>query len=488
LVGLIFMMGGGSHVFALICGALVLAASVFLLHSREMPLFAEQLAVPGLLAGTGLVAFGTAEMLHASRAGVDLALLIACLVAVPVRQAWVRTLLGAAIGVLGAASLWLRIDDWPGPMPAQLPWLAVACAWLLLHMAQRAFVLEAATARWIAGMEAVSAGMAAASLSGMIWASGHTFLLGAGLDAAIGGTASVGGIATMRGMSAALAIAGGAWLAWRWPVLLSWWYGAMVGLGALLAWFVPLLGVTLAILCVCVESRRYVLATYAGFAAAWMVGGLYYATAWPLAAKAQLLAGVGLALALLGRYAVAAPRLAPAPEPELVPERLPQAAPQILDKYRRAGFLLSGLLVLGIANAAIWQKESVIHSGAAVYVELAPVDPRSLMQGDYMRLSFRLPHPASHGAFGSTAQVVASVDERGVARLLRLRDGRALADGEFAIDLVRRHGAWTLVTDAWYFKEGEAQRWSKARYGEFRVAPDGKALLVGLRGPGLEKL
>jgi len=44
------------------------------------------------------------------------------------------------------------------------------------------------------------------------------------------------------------------------------------------------------------------------------------------------------------------------------------------------------------------------------------------------------------------------------------------------------------VTDAWYFKEGEAERWAAARYGEFRVDANGKALLVGLRGPKLEKL
>ena len=45
-----------------------------------------------------------------------------------------------------------------------------------------------------------------------------------------------------------------------------------------------------------------------------------------------------------------------------------------------------------------------------------------------------------------------------------------------------------LVSDAWFFKEGEAARWEKARYGEFRVLPDGRALLVGMRGPQLEKL
>ena len=46
--------------------------------------------------------------------------------------------------------------------------------------------------------------------------------------------------------------------------------------------------------------------------------------------------------------------------------------------------------------------------------------------------------------------------------------------------LTPRDGQWTLVTDAWYFREGDAARWEAAKFGEFRVEPDGKALLVGL--------
>lgn len=54
--------------------------------------------------------------------------------------------------------------------------------------------------------------------------------------------------------------------------------------------------------------------------------------------------------------------------------------------------------------------------------------------------------------------------------------------------MVRKHGRWLLVTDAFYFKEGEGARWAAARYGEFRVDAGGKALLVGLRGDKLAPL
>jgi uncharacterized membrane-anchored protein len=75
-----------------------------------------------------------------------------------------------------------------------------------------------------------------------------------------------------------------------------------------------------------------------------------------------------------------------------------------------------------------------------------------------------------------------------VATLLRRDTGAPLAPGEFVIELTPKNGQWTVVTDAWFFAEGEAERWAKARYGEFRVDAKGRALLVGLRGAQLETL
>ena len=45
-----------------------------------------------------------------------------------------------------------------------------------------------------------------------------------------------------------------------------------------------------------------------------------------------------------------------------------------------------------------------------------------------------------------------------------------------------------LVTNAWYFREGEAEHWAAARYGEFRVLPDGRALLVGMADAQLARI
>ncbi|MBV1694677.1 MAG: GDYXXLXY domain-containing protein [Hyphomicrobiales bacterium] len=57
-----------------------------------------------------------------------------------------------------------------------------------------------------------------------------------------------------------------------------------------------------------------------------------------------------------------------------------------------------------------------------------------------------------------------------------------------ALPLRVKSRRWVLVTDAWYFREGTAPTWNKARFGEFRVGTTGQALLVGLADESLALL
>jgi uncharacterized membrane-anchored protein len=109
-----------------------------------------------------------------------------------------------------------------------------------------------------------------------------------------------------------------------------------------------------------------------------------------------------------------------------------------------------------------------------------------------MRLDFAMPQQVLDDAGGLLERrrphVVARRDERNVATVLRLHKGEPLAADELRIELTPIGGAWVLVSDAWSFAEGEADRWARARFGEFRVDGSGRALLVGLRGANLERL
>jgi uncharacterized membrane-anchored protein len=159
---------------------------------------------------------------------------------------------------------------------------------------------------------------------------------------------------------------------------------------------------------------------------------------------------------------------------------------------------LGALLVLGAVDYGALQKESIRRGGELVYLELAPVDPRSLMQGDYMALRFRLaqeigrrraalPSDAARPAAlpeGDRGVVALALDERRIATLAEAADPSAL----HLRYRIRRGAVW-IGTNAWFFEEGQAQHLRVARYGEFRLdKASGEAVLVGLRDASLQRL
>nr|WP_255016738.1 GDYXXLXY domain-containing protein [Psychrobacter sp. PraFG1]UTT87693.1 GDYXXLXY domain-containing protein [Psychrobacter sp. PraFG1] len=55
-----------------------------------------------------------------------------------------------------------------------------------------------------------------------------------------------------------------------------------------------------------------------------------------------------------------------------------------------AAAILGLLLTLSVVNISIAKNEKLLATGESVLLKLAPVDPRSLMQGDYMALNYAL--------------------------------------------------------------------------------------------------
>jgi len=158
----------------------------------------------------------------------------------------------------------------------------------------------------------------------------------------------------------------------------------------------------------------------------------------------------------------------------------------------RALIVVGALLVLGALNLAIVAKERIKRSGELVYLALAPVDPRSLIQGDYMALRFALTRDLERrdeasqrrAREGEIAFAGVALDAQRVAHLA----GDA-APAPLRLRYRIRNGQVWLGTNAFFFEEGTAERFSQARYGEFRVDRDtGEAVLVGLRDDKLEAL
>lgn len=158
--------------------------------------------------------------------------------------------------------------------------------------------------------------------------------------------------------------------------------------------------------------------------------------------------------------------------------------------HSRAWILLGALLVLGGLNWAWAGKAWIIAEGRQVLIPLAPIDPRSLMQGDYMALRFALTeqiegalqdstlaeqHPRYEGDFG---WVPLAIDAQGVVTPDWHNPSPALS-----IRYRLRHDRVWLGTNAFFFEEGAAERYNPARFGVFHVHPrTGEAVLVALAG------
>jgi uncharacterized membrane-anchored protein len=154
----------------------------------------------------------------------------------------------------------------------------------------------------------------------------------------------------------------------------------------------------------------------------------------------------------------------------------------------RTLIVLGAVLVLALVNMSIQGKERIVRTGETIYLELRPVDPRSLMQGDYMALRFsladRIGATLSDTPMGASQAAQIVLDERRVATL-----APPGTKGDLFIRYRLRGAQVWLGTNAYFFEEGTARNYNAARYAEFKVdRSSGEAVLVGLRDVGLGRL
>ena len=147
------------------------------------------------------------------------------------------------------------------------------------------------------------------------------------------------------------------------------------------------------------------------------------------------------------------------------------------------------LLLLLILNGLVMQKELLLLKGQRLLLELAPVDPRSLMQGDYMALDYALSGTIDETLIKAASykgHLVIELDGNGVGRFVRFYKGETLKDQEKLLVYRRRgtrfRGRLKIATDSFFFQEGTGKRYEQAKYGVFKLSPKGECVLRGLAG------
>jgi len=156
-------------------------------------------------------------------------------------------------------------------------------------------------------------------------------------------------------------------------------------------------------------------------------------------------------------------------------------------------FIISAnmVLVLLFFGFNIVKNEKVLSEGEIVLLELRPVDPRSLMQGDYMTLHFEVCNHIYGLEAESNKFCVVRLDDDRVAHFVSLTNDAAVAlrEDELLLRYSLEKNSWgekfyTIGSDSYFFQEGTAIKYETAKYGMLKVVTKGEMIgtcsLVGL--------
>ena len=153
---------------------------------------------------------------------------------------------------------------------------------------------------------------------------------------------------------------------------------------------------------------------------------------------------------------------------------------------------LSILFFLGL----ITKHELQLKQSDSIFIELAPVDPRALLQGDYMILNYRLDFigDTAKKAFDNRSSVSAYValdDQRRVKHVAFQPEALSKMDVVKPLLLKNpnnRLDGLYAAANSFMFAEGLEPCYRNARFAEIKVNQQGNALLVGLVDQHLQSL
>ncbi|MEZ4809809.1 MAG: GDYXXLXY domain-containing protein [Allomuricauda sp.] len=161
-----------------------------------------------------------------------------------------------------------------------------------------------------------------------------------------------------------------------------------------------------------------------------------------------------------------------------------------MKKYSWIIVLLNLVLFMGLFNYSVVKKERLLSDGKLILLELAPVDPRSLMQGDYMDLRYAISDNLFNDGISKRGFCVVRLDADGVGQKVRIQDHRTPKnEGELLIEYTSKK--WfgiNIGAESFFFQEGQSQKYEDAKYGGIRVDDDGNSILVGLYDANRKKI
>ncbi|MCS4303264.1 GDYXXLXY domain-containing protein [Chryseobacterium sp. BIGb0232] len=159
-----------------------------------------------------------------------------------------------------------------------------------------------------------------------------------------------------------------------------------------------------------------------------------------------------------------------------------------MNKYKWLIIILNLVLLLVYFNYSVVEKETLLKNGQPILLKLAPVDPRSLMQGDYMNLRYDIANNINAEKIPKRGYCVVKLDTKGIAEQVRFQKGPTpLRTGEHLIKYTSPN-QWriNIGAESFFFQEGQSEKYDAAEYGGIKTDKDGNSLLIGLYDENLK--
>lgn len=230
------------------------------------------------------------------------------------------------------------------------------------------------------------------------------------------------------------------------------------------------------------------------------LGGFYYQLSIPLLYKGVLLVSFAVIFAIITLFLHA---------------RYKSPSQSAVENYPvfKAPIGLVGVFLialLGAVNYKVQQFEDVLATGKPVVLKIAPADPRSLMQGDYMVLNYAILSELQQSQFssesnesnettgidesspsGKKAYILVHLDKNHVATFCE-KQSEIPTDFKHCtpnVYLPIRYKGWLpeLPSQDYFFAEGKGEHYAQAEYAEYRFK-DGILLLARLLDKDLKGL
>ncbi len=151
------------------------------------------------------------------------------------------------------------------------------------------------------------------------------------------------------------------------------------------------------------------------------------------------------------------------------------------------------LVQLIILSVIIFQKETILRNGTEIVLKVEPVDPRSILQGDYVQLSYNISQIDSD-EYNNRVYVMVEKDVHGIYQIKEIydnieeaRDG-ALEDHQVIVTGKANGNTITYGIENFFIEEGTGLEVEQnAKYAKIKVGSNGDAILVSV-SPNLPEL